>query len=458
MKYLQRFRKGEETFMMHNALWSMTKEAHSAKEVRSPFFIRKIWAEDQLVKATYDQEALTKTESTKNIKKKNNLEICTELYNLKRENFLQECSRIRMKSHVEVRDFMSELRNAKLKQAADEQRVLKEKRREKEQQLRQSEIEERLQKSRERAESVIKEEYQQQLNKVNFRQELVAQMKQNEVKQVHKKEEIQKDHEEILKIVEECKRDEIEEEQRKQNERNECGRQIRKMIEDNVLVKAHERHKEIELGKQYLKHLGERETGRKKKYDTKKIKYVYLRAIGERIGQNVHKIEMEKVQRNEFLYNLHAEEMKVKEERKVQEGRKNDMLKALSFREGIERIMLEKTADQQKDKRIEEKEISEYKSTFAQCLKAQDEQNRKNMLKRLEYSDDLRRMIDLRQIQKAEIAYQNKLEHDHRMELERQRLDNVARERLMLLNVELKDIFKYLSNNVLTNEERKLFK
>uniref|UniRef100_A0A1B0A5G7 Trichohyalin-plectin-homology domain-containing protein n=1 Tax=Glossina pallidipes TaxID=7398 RepID=A0A1B0A5G7_GLOPL len=440
------------------ALWSMTNEARSMNDVRSSFFARKIWAEEELVKAIYNEEALTKTESTKNIKKRNNLEICNELYNLKHENVLRERHRIRMKADKDVRDFMSEIRIAKMKQAADEQPLLKEKRLEKERELRQNEIDQRLHKSQEDAELLKKEESQQQLNKAKFRKELAKQMRENELKKLRKHEEIIRDREENRKILEKYKNDQMEEQQRKQNKRKECGQQIRKMIEDNALAKASERFKEIQGSKQYLRYLEDREITREERRAGTEKRLTHLRTIGERIGLDVYKIEMEKVQRNEFLYNLHADEMKVKEERKMQEARKNEMLKTLAFREEIQRVMLERAEDQEKERKILEEEICGYKTAFAEYLAEQNEQNRKNMLKRLEYRNDLRKMIELRQMQEAESAYRDKLEHDYHVNLESQRLENVARERLSLLRVELKDILKYLSTKVLTNEERKLFK
>uniref|UniRef100_A0A1A9V6N4 Trichohyalin-plectin-homology domain-containing protein n=1 Tax=Glossina austeni TaxID=7395 RepID=A0A1A9V6N4_GLOAU len=436
------------------ALWSMTSEARSKNDVRNSYFVRKIWAEEELVKATYNEEALTKTESAKNIKKRNNREICNELSKLKRENVLRESHRIRMKADNDVRDFMAEIRIAEMKQAADEQHLLKEKRLEKARELRQNEIDQRLHKLQEDAELLKKQESQQQINKASFRKELVKQMRENELRKLRKNEEIARDREENKRILEKYKNDQMEEQQRKQNKCKESGQQIRKMIEDNALAKARERFKETQSGKQYLKYLKDREIGREERRAAKGKKLTHLRTIGERIGLDVYKIEMEKVKRNEFLYNLHAGEMKVKEERKVQEARKNDMLKTLAFREEIQRVMLERAEDHEKERRILEEENSGYKTAFAE----QNEQNRKNKLKRLEYRNDLRKMIELRQMKKAESAYQDKLEHDHRVNIESQRLENVARERLSLLRVELKDILKYLPTKVLTNEERKLFK
>uniref|UniRef100_A0A1B0AXP9 Trichohyalin-plectin-homology domain-containing protein n=1 Tax=Glossina palpalis gambiensis TaxID=67801 RepID=A0A1B0AXP9_9MUSC len=444
--------------MMGKARWSMTNEARSANDVRSSFLVRKIWAEKELVKAMYNEEALTMTESAKNIKKRNNLEICNELCNLKHEELLRERHRIRMKADKDVRDFMSELGIAKLKLAADEQRLLKEKRLEKEGELRQSEIDQRLHKMQENAELLKKEEYEQELSKATFRKELAKQMRQNEIKKLRKNEEILRDREERIKILEKFKNDQMEEQQRKRNERKECGQQIRKMIEDNALVKARKRVKEIQCGKQYLRYLKDRELGREETQSTRREKLTHLRAIGERIGLDVYKIEMEKLQRLEFLYNLHADEMKVKEERKMQEARKNEMLKTLTFREEIQRVMLESAADKEEERRNQEDELCRYKTALAEYLEEQNEQNRKNTLKRLEYRNDLRKMIELRQMKEAESAYQDKLEHDRHVNLENQRLEDVARERLSLLRVEPKDILKYLSSKVLTNEERKLFK
>uniref|UniRef100_A0A1A9W4Q4 Meiosis-specific nuclear structural protein 1 n=1 Tax=Glossina brevipalpis TaxID=37001 RepID=A0A1A9W4Q4_9MUSC len=443
--------------MFRENLWRMTSESLRESDKRNLFFLKTVLNQNSSVKAIRDHEILLTTENADSVRRQHDVDICTELNGLERERFLRERARIKQQcNEVEIRQLLAQIQHAHLQKTSNDQRIANQKLREQENQAYREEIL-RCREEFKKYEEVVKEaELREKSKKSALRQELLEQIKKKEMARRYEIEEVMREREKRLKDIEKFQRDDAEARRQKDQYAKECGQHLKEFLERRALQKIQAKLEDVESNRRYLKLLRDKEEEKQFIRDERKKKLLERSAISERLGQHVYKLEMEKIQRNELLFNLHIEENKIKEDRQLQTAREKEKQQTVALRTEMNRVHLERAEQQEAEKKREQIMALSHLKRFAE-LEQRDKELRENQeRRRREFELDLCNIIKMRREKQAEIAEENKQEYDHLVDMERQRLENIAKERIALLRAEPREILQFIPSGVLYKEERRI--
>ncbi|KAI9588543.1 hypothetical protein GQX74_004388 [Glossina fuscipes] len=443
--------------MFRENLWRLTDEARRETNKRNLFFLKTVLNQNSSVKAIRDHEILLTTENADSVRRQHDLDICTELNGLEHERFLRERERIRQqRNEVEIRQLLAQIKHAHLQKTSNDQRIANQKMREHESQAYRDEILRCREEFRKYEEFLKEAELQEKLKKSALRQQLLEQIKRKELARRLEMEEIMKEREKRLKDIEKLKRDDAEARRQIDQYAKDCGQHLKEFLERRALQKMQAKLDDVETNRRYLKLLRDKEEEKQLIRDERKKKLIERSAISERLGQHVYELEMEKIQRNELLFNLHIEESKIKEDRQSQAAREKEQQQMIALRQEMQRARFERAEQQDAQKRREQFIAINHLKRYAEIEEREKEQKEQQRRERLEFDKDLCNIIKVRQEKQAEIAQENKLEYIRIVDNERQRLENIAKERIALLQAEPREVLQFIPSGALYKEERRI--
>uniref|UniRef100_A0A1A9UXQ9 Meiosis-specific nuclear structural protein 1 n=1 Tax=Glossina austeni TaxID=7395 RepID=A0A1A9UXQ9_GLOAU len=443
--------------MIRENLWRMTNDVRRETNKRNLFFLKTVLNQNSSVKAIRDHDILLATENADTVRRQHEFDICTELNSLERERFLRDRERIRQqRNEVEIRELLAQIKRADLQKSSNDQSIASQKVREREAQAYRDENIRCREEFQKYAEFVKEAEVQEKLKKSALRQQLLEQMKRKELARRLEMEEIMKEREKRLKDIEKLERDDAEARRQLNQYAKECGQHLKEFLERRALQKMHAKLDDIETNRRYLKLLRDKEEEKQLIKEERKKKLLERSAISERLGQHVYELEMEKIQRNELLFNLHIEESKAKEDRQLQAAREKELQQMVALRQEMQRVRLERAEQQGVEKRREQLIAMNHLKRFVEIEEREKEEKEQKRRRRLEFDRDLCSLIKLRREKRAEIAQENKLEYVRIVENERQRLEKIAKERIALLQAEPRELLQFIPSGALYEEERRI--
>ena len=418
-------------------------------------FLKIIIEEEQKCNTMEAQEIHMTKENPMIVERKLQTDICSELKELKRDEFLEKKRRTMLHKNedeirlLDVQIKRAHIQNELLNQKAMKQRFDKEKREAAMQENR------RIQQQFKRnAELALEEERANDRKKDLFRQDLLKQMKEQEDMLAKEREEIRKERECMTQYIMKLQRDDEAEMERLAILKRKARQEMQQCLEQNELYKQRRIEAAAEDMRKFKKMQEKTDEFDKMKIEERKQTFKNRAAVSDYIGEHIYNLKKEKEKKEDVLMELLIEERLAKDDEHYKQKIDQQIETAQNLRRDMERYRLHRQHEQELKRQANVKANESRLKTHQEDLLREQKRKQMKAIKTKDYCQELLNTIAHQRAEREYDAKERQLAYQRQLDMQKQRQQEIEDEKLRLLQMQPRHILKYLPNSAISDRHR----
>lgn len=420
-------------------------------------FLKIIMEQEQKCNSIEAHEIHMTKENPMVVEKKLQTDICSELKEVKRNEILEQKRRTMLHSNEdEIRLLDVQIKRAQTQNELLEQKATKEKEDKEKREAREEENRRIQQHFKRNAEIILEEEQAKKHKKDLFRQDLLKQMKEQQEMIEKEKEQIRKERECMTQYITKLKKDDELEKERLEMFKRKTKQEMEFCLEQHQLHKQRHLEEGAEDLQNYKKIQEKRDEFNQMKMEKRRQAYQRRAAVSDYIGEHIFKLKRDREARENQLMELLIEERLAKDDEQYKRKIDQQFQTAQNLRKDMERYRLHRQHEQELKRQANLKANDTRLETYQQVELKEQKQKQLRTLKTKDYCQELLNTIAQRKAEQELEAREQQQAYQRQMDMAKYRQQEIEDEKLRLLQMQPRQILKYLPANAISEKHRQI--